>query len=306
MIQWFPGHMYKASKEYRKILPEVDLVIEVLDARLPFSSSNPMLQHLNRDKPVVKILNKSDMAEPEELARWQTWFEGSDAVRTLACNPDNNAIHQLPALCRQLVPVRPNRSSQIVAIIGGIPNVGKSSLINKLNDRPVAKTGNEAAVTRFQQQINVSNELMLIDTPGMLWGNIDNENSGYRLAATGAIRDTAIDIQDVAFFVAEYMLKYYPQRLQKRYQLESIPDTEFDLMERIARKRGCIVTGGHVDLEKVSRLLIAEFRSGELGKVCLETPEMMRNELTRLEVLRTEKAQKKIQRKLDRKKKKGK
>ena len=306
MIQWFPGHMYKASKEYRKILPDADIVIEVLDARLPFSSSNPMLGQLNKNKPKIKLINKSDLADQAMLESWRIHYEQDDQTRTILCNTQNNAIQQLPDLCRAMCPQRENRGSQIIALIGGIPNVGKSSLINKLNQKVVAKTGNEAAVTRFQQQINISNDLMLIDTPGMLWGNIENENSGYRLAASGAIRDTAFDIQDVAFFIAEFLLQNYPQRLQKRFQLEQRPVDEMNLMDVIARKRGCIGNGGHTDLEKVSRLLITELRQGDLGEYCYETPDMMVRELAELEIIRQRKAERKSQRKLDKQNKKGK
>ncbi|MDJ0778662.1 MAG: ribosome biogenesis GTPase YlqF [Gammaproteobacteria bacterium] len=272
MIQWFPGHMYKASKEFRKILPQVDLVIEVLDARLPGSSENPMLQQLRRDKPAIKLLNKGDLSDSERLQAWLDLFESREQTRTLVTSLDDNRIAELPDLCRALVPRRPNRSSMIYALIAGIPNVGKSTLINRLASRRIAKTGNEAALTRMQQRIEVSPELTLIDTPGMLWPDIENEASGYRLAATGAIRDTALELQDVAAFVAEFMLESYPARLIQRYDIDPLPDDEIELLEAIARKRGSIVAGGRVDFEKVSRLLISELRAGELGGLCLETP----------------------------------
>ncbi len=273
MIQWFPGHMYKASKEFRKILPQVDLVIEVLDARLPGSSENPMLQRLRRDKPAIKVLNKSDLSDPERLDDWLRSFEARQKTRTLVTSTNDNRIAELPDLCRALVPRRPNRSNMMYALIGGIPNVGKSTLINRLAGRRIAKTGNEAALTRMQQRIEVSSELTLIDTPGMLWPDIENEASGYRLAATGAIRDTAIELQDVAAFIAEFLLESYPERLVQRYDIDPLPNDEIELLETIARKRGAIVTGGRVDFEKVSRLLISELRAGELGGLCLETPE---------------------------------
>ncbi len=279
MIQWFPGHMHKASKEFSKILPQADLVIEVLDARLPGSSTNPMLERLRRGKPCIKLLNKSDLADPERLAQWVVALKREAGVETLACSTADDHIMQLPQLCRALVPARPNRSAMIYAMIAGIPNVGKSTLINRLAARKVAKTGNEAALTRMQQRIEISAELTLIDTPGMLWPNIENEASGYRLAATGAIRDTAIDLQAVASFVAEFMLDDYPQRIAERYHIESLPATDLELLETIARKRGCIVSGGRIDFEKVARLLIGELRSGALGGICLETPESFAAEM---------------------------
>ena len=164
MIQWYPGHMHKASKEFRKILPQVDLVIEVLDARLPGSSENPMLAKLRRDKPCVKLLNKADLADPDLLGAWVTKLESENLVKTLICSNQDNAVCELPALCRGLIPARANRSRMIYAMIAGIPNVGKSTLINRLAGRTIAKTGNEAALTRMQQRIEISDELTLIDT----------------------------------------------------------------------------------------------------------------------------------------------
>ncbi|HKJ53783.1 MAG TPA: ribosome biogenesis GTPase YlqF [Gammaproteobacteria bacterium] len=272
MIQWYPGHMHKAGKELRKILPQVDLVIEVLDARLPGSSENPLLTELRGDKPCLMLLNKSDLADTEILKSWIDALRRRDGIETLACSSEDNAVERVPALCRELIARRDNRSAMVYALIAGIPNVGKSTLINRLAKRKIARTGNEAAVTRMQQRIEISPELTLIDTPGMLWPRIDNEASGYRLAATGAIRETALDLQSVADFTAEFLLDTYPERVLRRYDIDALPGTGIELLEAIARRRGCLVGGGQVDLEKVSRLLIGELRAGELGGICLETP----------------------------------
>jgi len=294
--------MYKASKEFRNILPQVDIVIEVLDARLPGSSENPMLARLRREKPCIKLLNKSDLSDPERLRQWQTSLEQSSQVKTLTCSSQDNSIADLPALCRSLVPARKNRSTMIYAMIAGIPNVGKSTLINKLAGRSIAKTGNEAALTRMQQRIEISPSLTLIDTPGMLWANIENEASGYRLAASGAIRDTAFELQEVGSFVAGFLLDDYPQRLLQRYDIEPLPESEIELLEILAKKRGCIVSGGRVDLEKVSRLLINELRSGDLGGLCFETPEMFHTEWEQVALIQAEKAARKAARKDKRRK----
>jgi ribosome biogenesis GTPase A len=290
MIQWYPGHMHKAKKEFQKILPQVDLIIEVLDARIPFSSQNPLLARLRKDKPCIKLLNKSDLADKAIVSRWIGQIERDSSVRSLVCNHDDVLTHKLPQLCRSLIPARENRSTMIYALIAGIPNVGKSTLINKLAGRSIAKTGNEAALTRMQQRIEITSDLMLIDTPGMLWPKIENENSGYRLAATGAIRDTAIELQDVASFIAEFLLAHYPTIAQQRYKLASLPQSAIELLDAIAKKRGCIVSGGRVDYEKVSRVLVSELRSGDLGRICMETPEMLDRELVELEVILAEKA----------------
>ncbi len=296
MIQWYPGHMHKAKKEFHKILPQVDLVIEVLDARIPYSSRNPLLMQLRKDKPCIKLLNKSDLADKAIVADWQNQIEQDSSVKSLVCNQADLLAHRLPQLCRSLIPMRDNRSAMIYALITGIPNVGKSTLINKLAGRSVAKTGNEAALTRRQQRIEISSDFMLIDTPGMLWPKIENENSGYRLAATGAIRDTAIDLQEVGCFVAEFLLAHYPAIVRHRYGLDVMPPGGVNLLESIAKKRGCIVSGGNIDYEKASRLLVSELRNGELGGICLETPEMIDRELAELKIITAQKAANKADR----------
>jgi ribosome biogenesis GTPase A len=304
MIQWYPGHMHKAGKAFREILPQVDIVIEMLDARLPGSSANPLLARLRRDKPCVKLLNKSDLSDPPRLAEWVAELEQPGQVETLVCSSGDNNHARLPELCRRLIPRRENRSQMMYAMIAGIPNVGKSTLINRLACRASAKTGNEAALTRLQQRIEISDELTLIDTPGMLWPNIENAASGYRLAATGAIRDTALDMQDVAAFLAEFLLQAYPQRVLARYDIDQLPGSEIELLEAIARKRGCIVSGGRVDLEKVSRLLISEFRAGDLGGICMETPAGLAAELERTAIEKERKAAEKEARRARRRNKK--
>ena len=308
MIQWFPGHMHKAGKEFRNILPQVDLVIEVLDARLPGSSENPLLAELRGDKPCLKLLNKRDLADEAILDAWIDRLQQDSGVRTLACSSEDNLVETVPGLCRDMIARRDNRSPMVYALIAGIPNVGKSTLINRLAKRKVARTGNEAlmigsdrsrpgakslgseaAMTRMQQRIEISPQLTLIDTPGMLWPRIDNEASGYRLAASGAIRDTALDLQAVADFVADFLLQAYPGRVARRYDIDPLPSTGFELLEAIARRRGCLAGGGNVDLEKVSRLLLGELRAGELGGICMETPQGFEAELHRAAEIRAHK-----------------
>ncbi len=304
MIQWFPGHMYKASKEFRHILPRVDVVIEVLDARLPGSSQNPMLAKLRQGKPWVRVLNKVDLADPQRLQLWIDEFARDDNARTLECSLDNHRIQQLSEQCFSLVPGKREKSLALFAMIAGIPNVGKSSLINQLAGRAIAKTANEAAVTRMQQRIDISSNFSLIDTPGMLWPNIINENSGYRLAASGAIRETAYELQDVAAFVTESLMLDYPQRLQERYGLAQLADNEVEIMEQIGRARGCVLSGGRVDLDKVSRLLLTDLRHGEFGPLCLETPEGFQQEMQQALELHERKKQLKEERRQQRRERK--
>ena len=277
-IQWFPGHMHKAAKAVREVLPTVDVLIEVLDARIPFSSQNPMIAQLMGDKPCIKLLNKSDLADPKMTAVWQDYFEKQGNIRTLQTNVKaQNSLGHITDLCHKLIPNKGREGDyrNIHAMIIGIPNVGKSTLINSLAGKTIAKTGNEPAVTKNQQRIKLDGGITLIDTPGMLWPKIEHENYGYRLAATGAIKETATDNTDVAFATAEYLLSAYPERLIERYELESKPESELELIESIGRLRGCLRSGGDVLLEKASNILIAEFRNGTLGPISLESPDQV-------------------------------
>ncbi|MDI1231762.1 MAG: ribosome biogenesis GTPase YlqF [Methylobacter sp.] len=298
LIQWYPGHMHKASKAVKEILPKVDLIIEILDARIPFSSQNPMLTDLRGDKPCIKVLSKSDLADPEITQQWQTYLEQEQGVKTLALTTEQpEKMRQLTELCHKMLPTKQSSGRLIHTLIMGIPNVGKSTLINILAGRIIAKTGNEPAITKNQQRIDIGNGIILWDTPGMLWPNVENKNSGYRLATTGAIKDTAITHEHVAFFAAEYLLQHYPDLLQTRFQLEKAPESEQQLMEAIGKKRGCLRSGGHIEMDKVSKILLSEFRAGTIGRISLETPGMMEKELTELVIIRAEKEAKKKARK---------
>jgi ribosome biogenesis GTPase A len=290
--------MHKASKEIKKVLPQIDLIIEVLDARIPFSSQNPMLSTLRGDKPCIKILSKTDLADPDTTLLWQNYLELEQGVKTLAVTTlQPEKIKQITQLCHKMIPEKGSNDKLIKAMIMGIPNVGKSTIINILADRMIAITGNEPAVTKRQQRITLKNNIVLSDTPGVLWPKVENKNSSYRLAATGAIKDTALEYTDVAFFTAEYLLKYYPEELKIRYQLEQLPENESDLMDTIGRKRGCLRAGKQVDLDKTSKILIAELRAGTIGKITLETPEIIENELMELALIKEKKAAKKSARK---------
>ena len=298
LIQWYPGHMHKASKEIKAVLPQVDLIIEILDARIPFSSENPMLKTLRGDKPCIKILSKSDLADPVITQQWQSYLEREQGVKTLALSitqPDK--MRQLTDLCHKMLPAKEAGGRLIHTLIMGIPNVGKSTLINILAGRTIAKTGNEPAITKTQQRIDIGNGIILLDTPGLLWPNVENKNSGYRLAATGAIKDTALQHDHIALFAAEYLLQHYPDQLQARYQLEPLLENGQALMESIGKNRGCLRAGGHVDMDKTAKILLTELRAGTLGRISLETPAMMEAELAELAIIRQQKAAKKLARK---------
>ncbi len=276
-IQWFPGHMHKARLEIQATLPKVDVVIEVLDARIPYSSENPMLAELRGDKPCIKVLAKSDLADDALTETWLAYFEQTAEVRARAVTTDDvPTIRRLRHLAAKMLPHREGRT--INAMIVGIPNVGKSTIINFLAGKKIAKTGNTPAITKQQQRVHIGEGVTLLDTPGVLWPNVHNVNSGYRLALIGSVKETAMDYADIGFFAARYMLAQYPDRLVERYGLESLPETELETIEAIGRKRGCLGKRNVVDIDRASRILVTELRSGGLGRLTLETPATMERE----------------------------
>lgn len=298
LIQWYPGHMHKASKEIKQALPNIDLLIEILDARIPFSSQNPMLASLRGDIPTIRVLSKIDLADPVLTQQWQVHMEQEQAVKTLAVTTQHpEKIKQIMDLCGKMLPEKTEANKVIRTMIMGIPNVGKSTIINVLAGRTIAKTGNEPAVTKMQQRINLKNNIVLSDTPGVLWPNVENRHSGYRLAVTGAIKDTAFQHDDIALFALDYLRKAYPQLLQQRYQLDELPLDATDLLQAIGKKRGCLRSGQQVDWDKAAKLFLTELRAGTLGQISLETPDMIAVEMVELAAIREEKAAKKALRK---------
>ncbi|MBE0439547.1 MAG: ribosome biogenesis GTPase YlqF [Gammaproteobacteria bacterium] len=297
-INWYPGHMHKASKEMKKMIPEVDLIIEVLDARIPFSSENPMLAEIRGDKPCIKVLSKSDLADPELTRQWQDYLEQEKNVKTIALTTQQpERMREIVDLCRKMLPAKDSSVKNIQAMIMGIPNVGKSTLINTLAGRQIAKTGNEPAVTKMQQRIKLEGGIVLHDTPGVLWPNLENRHGGYRLAITGAIKETAISNDDIAIYAVDYLRRAYPDLLKQRYDLDALPEDEIKLLELIGAKRGCLRSGGMVDLDRTAKILLTEFRSATIGNISLETPEMMEQEIIEMLHIREQKQAKKLARK---------
>lgn len=273
-IQWYPGHMNKARREIAGAMPAVDVVIEVLDARIPHSSVNPLVSSMREGKPCLRILNKCDLADPEVTALWISSLGKEKETAAIALSmTESSGAKALSRLCRKLVPDRGTALKPLRAMIMGIPNVGKSTLINHLAGRKAAKVANEPAVTREQQQIEIEKGFLLLDTPGLTWPKFENPASGFHLAATGAIGRNAMDAEEVAKFAAEYLIAHYPALVGERYGIRDLPGNGHDLLEKIGSLRGCLKPGGSVDMEKAANLFLQEFRSGKIGRISLEKPE---------------------------------
>jgi len=274
-INWFPGHMHKARKEIAEIMPQVDVIIEILDARIPFSSENPLVPALRGETPVLKVLNKSDLADPEQTEKWLAYLEQERGIKAIAITQhDPKGIKDLLNVIADMVPHRVSQDKLLRALICGIPNVGKSTTINILADRVIAKTGNEAGVTKAQQRIRLENNIVLHDTPGFLWPKLEPEDCGYRLAITGGIKDTVTEKEDIAYYAIEFLMEHYPQLLMNRYQIEEMPQQPIQVMDEIAKNRSCMRKGGIADLYKVSEIILNEYRSGTMGRITLETIEL--------------------------------
>jgi ribosome biogenesis GTPase A len=286
-IQWFPGHMNKARRKITEAMPDIDLIIEVVDARLPFSSTNPFVEELCKEKACIKLLNKADLADPVVTQAWVDYYNQQHNIQAMPLvAEDRSQVKKLITLCKQIGAKRSEKKQSIRVMIMGIPNVGKSTLINALAGRYIARTGNEPAVTKANQMIDLKNGIILSDTPGILWPKFENELSGYRLAASGAVKDTAIEYIDVATFAVGFLLKRYGKELQERYKLKEMPATGDEGLQQIGAKRGCLRPGGITDLHKASELVLHELRAGKIGRITLETPAMVEQELTEIEAAR--------------------
>ncbi|MBP7467234.1 MAG: ribosome biogenesis GTPase YlqF [Thauera sp.] len=278
-IQWFPGHMASARKKAAEAMAAIDVVIEVTDARLPEASSNPMIAELRRfrNRPCLKLLNKSDLADPAVTRMWMDFYNRQPGVKAVAISAKSAAeVARIPTLCSQLAPHRDDGVKPLRMMIMGIPNVGKSTLMNALLKRKVAKVGDEPAVTKHQQTIDLGPGMTLTDTPGMMWPKIDHDADGYMLAASHAIGRNAVIDEEVAAFLGEILIARYPAQLVARYRLDAASVQAMDgpdLVEAVGRRRGCLVKGGGLDLEKAAQILLQDYRDGALGRISLETPD---------------------------------
>lgn len=279
-INWYPGHMKKTRESIQKSLVMIDIVFELLDARIPFSSRNPIIDELVGRKPRIIILNKADLSNPDGNRLWQSYFADKGIPSVLLNSLSGKGVDQLVDLARSIMAEkRINNAAKgiinqpIRAMILGIPNVGKSTLINSLAKRKGAKTGNRPGITKTTQWIKTKGGIELLDTPGILWPKFEDPEVGLNLAYTGAIKDEILDTETLALKLLDKLCKEHPHLVQERFQVPILDAEILQVMDSIGTRRGCIIKGGDIDYEKTARLILDEFRKGLLGRITLEKPE---------------------------------
>lgn len=277
-IQWFPGHMAKARREIEEKLNLVDLIMELVDARAPFSSQNPMLHKVIKNKPKMVVLMKKDLADKQETEKWITYFKERD-ISAIAVNANNKAdIKQTIQLAKSLGAInmkklveRGIKPRAIRAMIIGIPNVGKSTLINRLANKKIAKIGDRPGITKHQLWIKVNKDFELLDTPGILWPKFEDKMVGTRLAAIGTIKDDLLSLQDITAYVINYMQVHYPHLIKERYNIDPDMDDMWEVFIMIGKQRGALESGGKVNFDTVANLVLRDLRTGRLGNITLES-----------------------------------
>ncbi|WP_077621981.1 ribosome biogenesis GTPase YlqF [Sediminibacillus massiliensis] len=278
-IQWFPGHMAKAKREVQEKLKLVDFVIELVDARVPESSQNPMLQQVLQGKPVMRVLMKKDLADFEKTTKWIDHFKRENTPAVAVNVQEKQDIQQVINLAKEMgrekmkklekkgVRPRPAR-----AMIIGIPNVGKSTLINRLANKKIAKTGDRPGVTTSQQWIKVKKDFELLDTPGILWPKFEDQLVGYRLAAIGTIKDQLLPMDDIAVFILRFLGENYPEIMENRFKISRNQEDMEEIFSDIGKARGALESGGKVNFDKTADIVIRDLRTGKLGRITLEDP----------------------------------
>ncbi|MBI9099147.1 MAG: ribosome biogenesis GTPase YlqF [Spirochaetaceae bacterium] len=274
-IQWYPGHMVKTRRLITENLKKVDVIIEILDARIPVSSSNPVIDELTGDKPRVVVLNKADLADQNITELWKKYYKtlGKNrlpvAVSSITKENLGSIVNGCKSLCSgaKWLSRRPVR-----AMIVGIPNVGKSTVINALAGKKKAAVGNKPGLTKEMQRLNISDSFQIYDTPGILWPKFEDQDIGYKLALLGSIKDSILILDEISIKGLEFMVQYYPERIKKRYNVDEVPEDTTELIELIGKRRGCLISGGAIDYEKAINLFLLDLRSGKLGRFSLETP----------------------------------
>lgn len=279
-IQWFPGHMAKTRRMLAENLKLIDVVIELLDARIPKSSKNPEIDDIVKSKPKIVAFNKADLADEAVSREWSNWYNSQGFTSIFIDSIKGKGIKELKLQLHSIMEDKLKKEKAkgrifrpIRTMVVGIPNVGKSSLINKIAGRASAVTGDRPGVTRNKQWIRLNEEIELLDTPGILWPKFDDQEVGLNLAFTGAIKDDIIDTVEVAAKLMERLSQTYPQNLMERFKLNTLEDKDgIALLEEAGRKRGCIMSGGEIDFSRISIILLDEFRGGKIGRISLEKP----------------------------------
>lgn len=276
-IQWFPGHMAKARREVSENLKLVDIVFELVDARLPLSSRNPMIDQVIHQKPRLLILNKQDMADESETRKWLQYFEEQGQKAVAINSLEGKGLQAVTKAAQAILAdkwarmkAKGMKPRAIRAMIVGIPNVGKSTLINRLAKKNIAKTGNTPGVTKAQQWIKVAKELELLDTPGILWPKFEDQEIGYKLALTGAIKDTITNMEDLAVYGLRFLSLHYPTRMEERYKLTFVHDDLVETFDHIGKLRRVFGQGGEIDYDQVAELIVRDIRSQHLGKLTFD------------------------------------
>lgn len=278
-INWFPGHMKKTQREIKENLKLVDAVIEIRDARIAASSANPDIDKLCEYKPRIILLNKSDLCEARTTKAWINKLS-SEHVMVLEVNClSGKGLNQIKPALEKLLKEKHDRlrkkglvKIQMRVMVVGIPNVGKSTFINKMAKNNIAKTGDRPGVTKSKQWIKTKMDIEMLDTPGVLWPKFEDEETALNLAFTGAIKDEIMDTEELAFNLVKRLQEFYPNQLKDRYKLEEISEDALETLDNIARKRGCLIKGGEIDYNRISTIILDEFRGGKIGNISLERP----------------------------------
>lgn len=279
-IQWYPGHMTKTRRQIEADLKQVDAVCEIVDARIPTSSRNPDIDQICQNKARIVVLNRADLADPESTNRWLNWFRQKGFAAIATDCKSRKGINNFQPAVRSVLQEKIQRDAAkgmnrpLRVMIVGIPNVGKSTLINQISGRKGAKAENRPGVTRGKQWVSVENGLLLLDTPGILWPRFEDPQVGMKLAYTGAVKENIIDIEELACHLMEILWKYYPDTVRLRYKIDGPEDMPgYQLLEAAGRKRGFLISGGEVNTERMAKVLLDEYRSGKLGRITFEEPE---------------------------------
>ena len=271
-VQWFPGHMRESVKKLKNTVKKANLVLEIVDARLPFSSTNPYTETICGHIAKIKVMNKTDLADPDITEKWLSYYNEDPAEHTFAISAlDTGDIRKLSEYCLSEISI--NRAEKLKIIVMGIPNTGKSTLINSLSGKKVARVGNVPAVTRHNQRLSVGKRMDVYDTPGILWPVVEPADRANLLSASGAVSDIAYDYTDIGNFLARFLLDRYPGLLKKRYGIEISSCDSLGILQAIGKKRGCLIKGGRIDLQKASEILVNEVRQGKTGRISFEQPD---------------------------------